>query len=401
MSSLIVSEFLNCDLKPNLESVRIRKKDGEWTEPININSPVNTSAWEAQPSISSDGKTLYFVSNREGGNGQKDLWMSNLQSDGNWTKPINLGDKINSAGEEQSPFIHPDNKTLYFASNGLTGMGGFDLFKTIRNEDGSWSEPVNLGYPINTTFDEIGLIVNAEGNRAFYSSDRLSNKGRDIFEFELYQEARPNPVSYIKGKVFDARSKKMLKANFELISLETNEIIMQAESDKKTGEFIVCIPTDSDYALNVSKDGYMFYSDNFELKGVHEITDPYLKDIALNPIKLGEKIILRNIFFATDSFTLEAKSKVELSKLVEFLSNNPNLKIELSRQTVNVDTSEYNLQLSENRAKSVYYYLIENQIQKERLSFKGYGESQPINSNEIEAGRSENRRTEIKILSSN
>jgi len=289
------------------------KKDNAWTEPININSPVNTSAWEAQPSISPDGKTLYFVSNREGGQGQKDIWMSTLLANGNWTKPINLGNNINSTGQEQSPFIHPDNRTLYFASNGLTGMGGFDLFKTVRNEDGTWSDPINLGYPINTTFDEIGLIVNAEGNRAFYSSDRLSNKGRDIFEFELYKEARPNPVSYIKGKVFDAQSKKMLKANFELISLETNELIMQAESDKSTGEFIVCIPTDNNYALNVSKDGYLFYSDNFELKGVYEISDPYLKDIALNPIKLGEKIVLRNIFFATDSFILEMKSKVELS----------------------------------------------------------------------------------------
>jgi len=388
------------DGKGRCDIYKSENQNNEWTEPINIGSPVNTAAWEAQPSISPDGKTLYFISNREGGIGQKDIWMSNLREDNTWSKPVNLGDKINSAGQEQSPFIHPDNKTLYFASDGLTGMGGFDLFKTTRNEDGTWSEPQNLGYPINTTFDEIGLIVNAKGDRAFFSSDRLSNKGRDIFEFELYEEVRPNPVSYIKGKVFDSDNKKRLKASFELISLEDNKLIMKAESNASTGEFLVCIPTDSDYALNVSKEGYLFYSDNFELKGLHKITDPYLKDIALNPIKTGEKIILRNIFYATDSYQLEEKSKVELSKLLEFLNNNPDLVIEISGHTDNVGTPEYNLQLSENRAKSVYNYLIENQIEENRLKYKGYGENEPISTNKTEEGRAENRRTEIKILSS-
>ncbi len=388
------------DGKGRCDIYRSELENNEWTEPLNISSPINTAAWEAQPSISPDGKTLYFISNRGGGQGQKDIWMSNLLPNGNWTKPVNLGEKINSSGQEQSPFIHPDNKTLYFASNGHTGMGGFDLFKTTRNDDGTWSEPINLGYPINTIFDEIGLIVNAKGDKAFFSSDRLSNKGRDIFEFELYKEARPNPVSYLKGKVFDAESKKNINASFELIDLETNELIMQAESDKNSGEFLVCIPTNNDYALNVSKKGYLFYSDNFELKGVHEISDPYLKDIALMPIKTGERIILRNIFYATDSYELEEKSKVELAKLLQFLSNNPSLIIEISGHTDNVGTNEYNLKLSDNRAKSVYQYLLEKGIEKERLTYKGYGENQPISTNDNEQGRTENRRTEIKIISS-
>lgn len=388
------------DGKGRCDIYKSELENNEWTEPVNISSPVNTAAWEAQPSISPDGKTLYFISNRSGGQGQKDIWMSNLLPDGNWNRPVNLGDKINTPGQEQSPFIHPDNKTLYFASNGHTGMGGFDLFKTTRKDDGTWSEPINLGYPINTTFDEIGLIVNAKGDKAFFSSDRLSNKGRDIFEFELYEEARPNPVSYIKGKVFDAESNKNLTATFELINLETNKLIMQAESDKNSGEFMVCIPTDNDYALNVSKEGYLFYSDNFELKGIHEISDPYLKDIALKPIKPGERIILRNIFYATDSYELEEKSKVELSKLFEFLNNNPSLIIEISGHTDNVGTGEYNLELSENRAKSVYQYLLEKGIENERLTYKGYGENKPISTNDTEQGRRENRRTELKILSS-
>jgi len=375
------------------------RKNGGWDLPANLGSPVNSSHWDAQPSISPDGKTLFFVSNRAGGYGQKDIWYSQLMENGNWSKPVNLGEKINTSGQEQSPFIHPDNKTLYFASDGLIGMGGSDLFKVTRHDDGSWSEPKNLGYPINSNFDEIGLIVNAQGNKAYFSSDRLSNMGRDIFEFELYQEARPNPVSYVKGKVFDFDTKNRLQAHFELIDLETNDIIMQAKSDPNTGEFLVCIPTDNNYALNVSKEGYLFYSDNFGLKGVHVITDPFLKDVALKPIKEGQKIILRNIFYATDSYELENRSIAELTKLITFLNNNPEVRIEISGHTDNVGSDEYNLNLSENRAKSVYKYLISNGIEESRLTYKGYGETEPVSTNETKQGRADNRRTEIKILS--
>lgn len=376
------------------------KENGKWSEPLNLNSPVNSADWEAQPSISADGKTLYFVSNRSGGFGQKDIWYTNLNEYGTWSSPQNLGVNINSAGQEQSPFIHPDNKTLYFASDGIIGMGGFDLYKVTLNEDGTWNEPMNLGYPINTTYDEIGLIVNAVGDMAYFSSDRLSNRGKDIFQFELYKEARPGRVSYIKGKVFDADTKESLVAKFELINLETKEVVMEAESEALHGEFLVCIPTDHNYALNVSKDKYLFFSENFELKGVHEITDPYLKDVALKPIKPGEKIILRNIFYATDSYELEDESIAELTKLLEFLNTNKGLRIEISGHTDNVGTSDYNNELSDNRAKSVYNYLINKGINKDRLTYKGYGESQPITTNDTEQGRAENRRTEIKILSS-
>ncbi len=376
------------------------KEQGEWADPVNIGTPINASSWEAQPSISPDGKTLYFVSNRDGGFGQKDIWMSQLLQNGNWSKPVNLGENVNTKGQEQSPFIHPDNRTLYFASDGKIGMGGFDLFKVTRNDDGTWGEPLNLGYPINTISDEIGLIVNAKGDRAFFSSDRLSEKGRDIFEFELYKKAQPISVSYIKGKVFDAETKRNLKAHFELISLETKEVVMQAESDPASGEFLVCIPTNCDYALNVSKENYLFYSDNFELTGTYEVTSPFLKDVGLHPIKTGEKIILKNIFYATDSYELVEKSTAELTRLVEFLNNNLSLKIEISGHTDNVGTKEYNINLSNKRAQSVYHYLIDQGIDQSRLSYKGYGELEPISTNETEEGRAENRRTEMKILSS-
>ncbi|MEE4196220.1 MAG: OmpA family protein [Bacteroidales bacterium] len=375
------------------------KTGSEWSVPENIGSPVNTAHWEAQPSISPDGKTLYFVSNRPGGIGQKDIWKSNLLPDGRWTPPQNLGKNVNTPGEEQSPFIHPDNQTLYFSSEGLIGMGGFDLFKVTRQEDGTWTEPQNLGYPINSSYHEVGLIVNAAGNKAFFASDRLSNRGRDLFAFDLYQEMRPKPVSYFKGIVFDADTEEKLEARFELINLEQNEVVMEAQSDKITGEFLVCIPTDNDYALNVSKEGYLFYSDNFSLKGVREITDPFIKDVGLNPIKPGEKIILRNIFYATDSYELMDKSIAELDKLTRFLEENPALKIEISGHTDSVGTNEYNLILSEKRAKSVVNYLVSQGIAMERLTSKGYGEEQPVDTNETEEGRANNRRTEIKILS--
>ena len=373
-------------------------ENGKWSEPENIGSPVNSDAWEAQPSVSPDGKTLYFVSNLNGGFGGKDIWASTRNPEGKWSKPVNLGENINSRGNEQSPFIHPDNKTLYFSSDGHIGMGGSDLFIVTRNDDGTWNKAENIGYPINTVFDEIGLIVNASGDRALFSSDRLSEKGRDIFEFELYKEARPDPVSYMKGNVFDSENKTKLQARFELINLESGVVIMQAESDAVTGEFLICIPSDNDYALNVSKEDYLFYSDNFNLKGVHEIFDPYLKDIALKPIKYGEKIVLKNIFYETDSYELMQKSITELNILLDFLNNNPGINIEISGHTDNVGTRDYNIELSNNRAGSVYNFLIKNKINPERLTYKGYGETQPISSNETEQGKAENRRTEIKIL---
>ncbi|MFO7829410.1 MAG: OmpA family protein [Bacteroidales bacterium] len=384
--------------KGRCDIYRSEKVGNEWSQPENIGAPVNSAYWEAQPSISPDGRTLYFVSNRPGGMGQKDIWKSDRLADGTWTKPVNLGENINTPGEEQSPFIHYDNKTLYFSSDGLIGMGGFDLFKVTRNDDNSWTEPENLGYPINTVYDEVGLIVNARGDKAFFASDRLSNRGRDLFKFELYSEIRPNPVSYLKGKVFDDDTKNNLEANFELIHLDRDEIIMKAKSDKISGEFLVCIPSNNDYALNVSKEGYLFYSDNFSLEGIHEISDPFLKDVALKPIKQGQKVVLRNIFYDTDSYELLDKSITELNKLVDFLETNSTLRIEISGHTDNVGTTDYNLQLSENRAKSVVQYLTANGISSERLTYKGYGESQPIDTNETEEGRANNRRTEIKIL---
>ncbi len=374
-----------------------QKVGAQWAKPVNLGEPVSTASKEKQPSVSPDGRTLYFASDRAGGFGGMDIWVSKLNEQGKWTKPVNLGEKINTKGDDISPFIHHDNQTLYFSSEKHLGLGGFDLFMSHLDSTGKWTTPVNMGYPINSYLDEIGLIINAEGNHAYYSSSRIEENGRDLYEFELYKEARPTPVSYMKGKVFDSDTKENLRANFELIDLNAGVTISSSYSDANTGEFLICIPTKKDYALNINKKGYLFYSENFTLNAVYEQVDPFLVDIPLSPIKVGKKVILKNIFYEINSFELKAESKIELDKTVVLLTQNPTVKVEISGHTDNVGAENYNIELSENRAKSVFDYLKEKGISPDRMSFKGYGMSQPIKDNSTEEGRKNNRRTELKI----
>ena len=376
-----------------------KKIGNTWTLPVNLGETVNTAKWESQPSISSDGKTLYFTSARDGGKGGMDIWKTIMNDDGKWCVPINLGDSINTKYDDVSPFIHPDNQTLYFSSDGRLGMGGKDIYFSRKNIKNEWGKPVNIGYPINTYADETSLVVNAKGDFAFFSSNKLGGFGNlDLYSFELYPEARPLAVNYMKGKVFDSETHKSIEAKFELINLETGEIVVQSKSNALSGEFLVCLPANKNYALNISKDGYLFYSENFALAGNHSEMKPYLKDLPLKPIQIGESVVLKNIFFETDKFDLKSESKVELDKLLLFLKQNPRMKIEISGHTDHVGTEKYNLTLSENRAKSVYDYLITNGVVKTRLTYKGYGWTTPIDNNDTETGRANNRRTEFKVI---
>ncbi|MBI2968541.1 MAG: PD40 domain-containing protein [Bacteroidetes bacterium] len=374
------------------------KKNGdEWSKPVNMGTPINTGAWESQPSMSSDEKTLYFVSNRQGGKGDKDIWMSRLGDDGFWATPENLGDTINTPGTEQSPFIHPDNQTLYFASSGHTGMGQEDIFFSRRLENGSWSNPVNLGYPINTNADESSLFVTASGTTAYFASGK--DKGDlDLYYFELPERARPVTVSYMKGRVFNSKTSEPVEANFELIDLGRNELIVKSKSNKGNGEFLVCLPAGRNYALNVSKKGFLFYSDHFELDRASSSVDPVIKDIALSPVEPGAKVILKNIFYETDRFDLKHESRAELEKLIQFLRQNPGVSIEISGHTDNAGDKKYNQDLSEKRAKSVYDYLAGNGISAGKLSFRGYGDTQPGFPNDSDENRAKNRRTEFRII---
>jgi len=376
------------------------KKIGDaWTIPKNMGTVVNSDRWDSQPSISSDGNTLYFTSARNGGKGGMDIWKTTKDDKDVWGTPVNLGDSINTAKGEMAPFIHPDDQTLYFASNGHQGLGGFDIFYSRKDTAGKWTKPVNIGYPINTYADESYLIVNSFGDLAYFASDRDGGKGgMDIYSFPLYEKARPKRVTYLIGTVFNKVTKEKLEAKFELIDLSTGEIYTKSFSDAVSGEFLVCLPTEKDYALNVSKDGYLFYSENFTLTGIHSNSDPFLKDIPLQPIKKDEIVILKNIFFDTDKFELKTASTAELEKLFDLLIKNPKLKIEISGHTDNVGDDKYNQVLSENRAKAVYDYLLSKGIAKERLTYKGYGETKPIETNDTEAGRAINRRTEFKVI---
>ena len=374
------------------------KKGSQWTVPANLGRPVNTPGNEKQPSVSADGSVLYFVSDRGGGKGGYDIWISRRDDDGTWQEAFNAGDSINSPGDEQSPFIHPDNITLYYSSTGWPGLGRYDIYMSRKNDSDRWMPPVNIGYPINTWNNEEGLIVNATGNKAYFSSDRLTGQGRDIFEFELYQDARPVKVSYIKGKVFDAETYQRLQARFELIDLKSGKVVMESVSEPETGEFLVCIPANTDYALNVSKKGYLFYSDHFSLQAVYDRNEPYLKDVPLNPIKAGNSIVLRNVFYAYNSWELMDQSRIELDRVVRLMNENPSLTVEIGGHTDNTGTYEYNLGLSDKRAASVTDYLASRGISPSRMKAKGYGLTQPLATNETEEGRAVNRRTELKIL---
>tara|TARA_Y100000589_G_scaffold110243_1_gene104786 strand:- start:40576 stop:42540 length:1965 start_codon:yes stop_codon:yes gene_type:complete len=371
-----------------------------WKFPRNLGQPINSNKWESQPSFSSDGKTLYFVRGIFTGRGiqNQDIYVSTLGSNGIWSKPEKLSPKINTPGREESVFIHPDGKTLYFSSDGHPGMGGLDIYMSRKDENGEWSEPVNLGYPINTHNDENSILVHPNGQLAYFASDREGGFGElDLYSFELPENVRPLPVTYMKGTVYDAKTKEPLNAKFELIDLETGKLTVTSFSDKQSGEFLVVLPANRRYALNVSKDGYLFYSENFELSN-GTFDKPFLKDVPLHPIEVGEKVVLKNVFFETAKYDLKPESKIELDKLVAFLKKNSTLKLLISGHTDNVGNPKDNQILSENRAKAVYDYLVENGVDPSRLQTAGFGDTKPIADNNTEEGRALNRRTEIEII---
>ncbi len=382
------------------------KSGSSWKGPFNLGSPVNTSSWESQPSISADGRSLYFCSRRKGGHGGIDLWVTHLVNNV-WSEPVNLGPNINTAKDEQSPFIHPDNETLYFSSNGHVGMGNADLYVVRKDTTGKWGKPENFGYPINTSGTENGLMVNAKGNKAYYSSYNEGN-GLDIYTFDLPLAAQPNYVTYVKGKIIDDVTRKTLTATIELIDLETGKVLQETTSDPVTGEFLVTLPAGKEYMYNVSKTDYFFFSENFSLTK-RDNDKPYLLNIALKPMKteqkdekpawnIGQTIVLKNVFFETDSYELKTTSFTELDRLVKLLQDYPTLKVEISGHTDNTGSKEHNQRLSTNRAKAVYDYVLGKSIPTKQLTYKGYGDTKPIADNATEIGRAANRRTEFTVL---
>ena len=381
----------------NLDIYMSRKVGDVWERPNNIGPPINTPGLDGDPSLSADGKTLYFSSVRSGGLGGRDIWMSTLTDDGHWGTPVNLGDSVNTMFDDEAPFIHPDGQTLYFSSDGWPGMGNFDLYMCKKLPDGKWSKAVNLGYPLNTSGYEVSIFVATDGNMGYYSSERKdSYGGMDIYRFKMPDEDRPVFTSYIRGNVFDNETRDVVSANVQIYDLETGKQYASLSSDKITGLFLSTLPAGKNYAIEVSKDGYLFYSQNISLMDVKGGA-PFEVDIPLHKIKIGETVVLNNIFFESDKYDLAPQSKSELEVILKLMQKNPGLKIEIGGHTDNTGSDEKNRSLSEHRAKSVYEYLISKGISADRLSYKGYASSKPVAPNTTPEGKAKNRRTEFIV----
>jgi len=377
-----------------------RKIKGKWLPARNLGSPVNTASWESNPSISADGKILYFATKRAEGKGKIDLYKAVLfgsETDGfpRFRKVENLGETINTPFDEMAPFIHPDGRTLFFTSNGHPGFGGADLFRSVLDPSGKWTEPENLGYPINTHKDEVGLVVDAPGKYAYFSSDRPGSEGRDIYRFELPEQLQPTPVTYAKG--FITGNGKPLNATIQVRALKDSIRSYLIHSGDENGEFMVCLPVGEEYLFNTSAPNYLMHSMNLNLASVFTAEEPFLFNVELSPIKAGKSVVLENIFFLTDSYQLLPESEKELQSLIQFLQINPSVNIEIAGHTDNLGTAEYNLQLSEKRAREVFIYLAKHGVEEKRLSYKGYGFEFPLTTNKSESGRAKNRRTEFIV----
>ena len=367
-----------------------------WSEPQSLGPNINTDAYESGPTLSPDKRALYFISNRPDGYGGSDLYVSYRQPNGKWGPAVNMGPDINSAGDEKAPFIHADNQTLYYTSDGLPGYGGSDLFVIRRNLNGEWGKPENLGYPINTIENEGSLAVSADGLTAYYASDRSDSRGGlDLYKFDLRPDIRPYRPLYVKGKVTDKKTGKPLPSSVELINNSNNSLLMKVQTDE-LGDYFITLPTGKDYTFTVNRKGYLFYSELYAL-GSMEADSVYRKDILLQPVELNAVSVFQNIRFASNSFELPAGALIELDRLLQVLTENPTLKVEISGHTDNIGKAEDNQVLATNRAKAIADYLKGKGIAADRLTYKGYGATQPVADNTTEAGRAQNRRTTFTI----
>jgi len=374
------------------------KKGRDWDTPFNLGAAVNSPHWDSQPSVSPDGNTLYFVSNRPGGLGGYDIWKSVLGDDGTWSNAVNLGKEINTSYDENTPFMHPDGNTLYFASDGWPGFGDKDIFMSHRDGE-HWSTPMNLGYPINTFHEENGLIISADGKLGFFSSNLAGGFGdMDIYRFNMPEAVRPDKITYVKGTVRDKLTRQPLESQVLVVDTKNKETKFNDFTSTETGSFLAVMPLGSNYVFNVSADGYIFYSDNFELKDA-SFNQPYELEINLEKLKVGTNITLKNIFFDINKYELLPSSITELNTLIAMMRVNPTVHIEIQGHTDNTGLPDQNLILSDNRAKAVYDYLISKEIAAERLSHKGFGALKPVADNAQETGRKQNRRTTFLIMS--
>ena len=383
----------SCDLY-----ISYKTKQG-WSEAENLGPVVNTDFWESSPSLSPDKRDIYFSSNQNGGYGGKDIWVTHRTANGKWGRPENLGPQVNTSGDESCSFMYADNQTLFFNSNGHPGYGQTDLFFSKKLNDNTWGKPENLGYPINTIDEEGSLIVAADGKTGYYASDKSDTKGGlDLYSFQLREDIQPPKTLWVKGQVFDAKTKAGLPSSVELTDINSRQLISRVQTDEE-GNYLTTLPVGKDYAFNVNRKGYLFFSENYNLND-RSIDSVFTANIPLQPIEAGAAIVLKNIFFDSKKIELKQESLVELNKVIQLMNENPKLKILISGHTDNVGKPADNLLLSNGRAQSVINYILASrQVAKERLQSKGLGATKPIADNALEQGRKLNRRTELSVIS--
>jgi len=380
----------------------------EWGELEELPIPLNSSYHESSASVSPDGKIIYFISDRPGGKGGRDIWYCIKDAGGKLGKAINLQESVNSKTDEEGVFIHPDGKTLYFSSKKEGGFGGYDIYKSV-NKNGQWSVAENLGPQVNSVSNDVFYVLSADGKYGYLSSDRTGTiGGYDIFEvhYDVIKNAKTDStvqsdgpkLTILKGTIKDALTGKPLEAAIDIYDNKTSELVASFLSNSSSGKYLISLPSGRNYGIVVKKDNYLFHSENFDIPvtaAFQEVT----KDVFLKSMEVGSKIILKNIFFDFNKATLRDESANELKRLAKLLTDYPKLKIEISGHTDSKGSADYNETLSYNRAKAVVEYIVKSGIAEDRLVTKGYGKDQPIATNETEGGRQLNRRTEFKILS--
>jgi outer membrane protein OmpA-like peptidoglycan-associated protein/tetratricopeptide (TPR) repeat protein len=383
----------SCDLY-----ISYLKKDSSWTEAVNLGRAINSEFWESAPSISADKKDLYFSSNRPGGYGGKDIWVSHRLATGKWSAPENAGPIINTTADETCPFKHADNQTLYFNSNGHPGYGESDLFLSRSDTAGQWTAPINLGYPLNTIDDEGSILVAADGKTAYFASDHnIETNKLDLYTFTLPSFARSVQTRWIRGMVTNKKNNEGLPSSILLTEMNRRKQPIRLQTDEN-GKFLVTLPVPGNYAIQIERKGFLMYSEHVPLNEEQRDTSFEWK-ISLSPIETGAKIVLRNVFFETGSSRLSSISQTELNELLQLLRENPSMRIEIQGHTDNQGKPADNLKLSMFRAKAVLGYLTSKGISTTRLKVNGYGDKRPITSNDTDQGKSLNRRTEIHVIS--
>ncbi|MCV9385869.1 OmpA family protein [Reichenbachiella ulvae] len=370
-------------------------ENGKWTEPKNMGNVVNSEAWDSQPTISSDGTRIIFSSTRDGGYGDSDLYMTTLNQYGQWGIPCNLGSIVNTPLSDKSPYLASDGKSLYYASEGHPGYGQSDIFYSLF-ENEKWGIPINVGAPINSSGDDTNFSISASG-MGYFASSRLDEGNFDIFEMELPDHLKPKPSVVVQGIVANANNSAPIGAVVLVEDLETGELIALNKSNDETGEYLIVLPAGRSYSVSATKEGYFFYSQSFDLPEDASYAE-IEKDILLEPIEKGTKVVLNNIFFESGRAELKPISYVELNKAVQLLKDNESMVIEVGGYTDNVGAEDANQRLSQARANAVVDYMVLAGIEQSRLQSKGYGESNPIADNSTPEGRTANRRTEFVIV---